>query len=199
MIIFATKYDDATQNSFSSAQSVVDESDFLLFENNAVNEKLALVLNDFPNKNLMCFSHGTPDFWYDNNDKPALFNAQIETLNDRKTFVYACNTALVLGRKIGQYGNTFYWGYNRPISTTELDLKDIFLFIKQNFILCNKEQIILDFFNKLKNICEEKADYIAENYPHSSLEDYRAVCQIWTHLELHCNHKIYDYPQQSSY
>lgn len=89
MIIFATNHDESTAESLKLAQSIIEETDTLLLENDAIRSHLLAVLETQTNAQLMVFSHGKPSHWLGNDDIPAFTMGDISLLTNRKVFVYA--------------------------------------------------------------------------------------------------------------
>ena len=108
MIIFATNHDESTAESLKLAQSIIEKTDTLLLETDAIRSSLLAVLETQPHASLMVFSHGKARFCLGNDDIPAFSTDDIQLLANRKAFVYAYWTATELGKAAATQPNCFY-------------------------------------------------------------------------------------------
>ena len=190
MIIFATNHDESTAESLKLAQSIIEETDTLLLENNAIRASLLAVLETQTNAPLMVFSHGKASHWLGNDDIPAFIMGDISLLANRKTFVYACWTAAELGKAASAQPNCFYGGYNNAVitggSAIPNEMKAVFQFIKTRFYALEDEADVVLFLEQLCKLCDETEQMYLKNYPQSL--DYIGISttlrNIWAKLDI---------------
>ena len=65
----------------------------------------------------MIFSHGKANYCLGNDNIPAFTTNDVALLTHRKAFVYACWTAVELGKIAASQPNCFYAGYNNAVIT----------------------------------------------------------------------------------
>lgn len=149
----------------------------------------------------MIFSHGEKHRFIGNDGEPAFTMADIALLAHRKSFVYACWTAVQLGKTAAKQPNCWYAGYNNAVITGGSDIpnemQQIFRFIKNNFYaLRNKQEIDL-FLQTLSDLCNQIEEYYLEKYPESL--DYIGIAttlrNIWAKLEIWTANEKFAHPE----
>jgi hypothetical protein len=190
MIIFATYHDESTAESFKLAKSIIEENDIILLKEEATRMQLLPLLNEHEQAQLMVFSHGKEHYCLGNDDIPALTSDDIALLAQRKIFVYACWTAVALGKKASSQPNCLCAGYNNTVITGGSDIPNemqtIFQFIKNNFHNAQKEEDIMLFLNQLSDLCNHTEQKYLEQYPQSLdfIGISTALRNIWAKLEI---------------
>jgi hypothetical protein len=190
MIIFASHHDESTAESIKLAQSVIEETDIILLKEEATRLHLLPLLNTHKQDPLMIFSHGKPTYCLGNDDIPAFTTDDVALLAHRNVFVYACWTAVELGKMASSQPNCLYAGYNNTVITggSEIpnDMQKIFQFIKHTFHQSQKEEDIILFVERLSNLCNNTEQKYLERYPESLdfIGISAALRNIWAKLEI---------------
>jgi hypothetical protein len=190
MIIFATHHDESTAESIKLAQSVIEETDITLLKEAATRVQLLPLLNARNQDPLMIFSHGKPTYCLGNDDIPAFTMGDIALLAHRNVFVYACWTAVELGKMASTQPNCLYAGYNNTVITggSEIpkDMQKIFQFIKHHFHQSQREGDIILFLEQLSDLCNDTEQKYLERYPESLdfIGISTALRNIWAKLEI---------------
>jgi hypothetical protein len=116
-------------------------------------------------------------------------------------FVYACWTAIQLGKKAAAQPNCYYAGYNNVViaggSDIPNEMQQIFRFIKSHFYLLQEADSIVLFLQQLADLCNQIEEYYLEKYPESL--DYIGIVttlrNIWAKLEIHTANRKYAHPE----
>lgn len=198
MIIFATCHDDSTKISFAIAKAIATEGDIFLEKENANRANLIETLQKNPSLPLMGLGHGENGYWVANNNQPALDITEINSLQNRKIYAYACRTANELGASLSTSAkNCFYWGYNSAISVGDNEflsiISPIISYIKHHFYSLESVEAIQSFLEELK----QKCDSCTEHFNSIWVEDERkfsailqltqALRDIWAKLVISFN------------
>jgi hypothetical protein len=201
MIIFATYHDESTAESMQLAKSIIEENDIILLKEDATRLQLLPILKVHETAQLMVFSHGKERYCLGNDDIPALTTDDIALLAQRKVFVYACWTAVELGKSASSQPNCLYAGYNNTVITGGSDIPSemqmIFQFIKNNFHKAIKEEDIMLFLNQLSDLCNNTEQKYLEQYPKSLdfIGISTALRNIWAKLEIWVKNRKYTHSE----
>ncbi len=124
MIIFATRYDDATEGCYVVARLIppraLPEGTERLLGDAAEGETLKQRLQSFPAMPLLAFSHGKITHLCGHGGIPAIEPADGSVVGQRSVFVYACWTADGLGQQIASHG-AIWWGFTGEIAALPQD------------------------------------------------------------------------------
>ncbi len=201
MIIFATYHDESTAESIKLAKSIIEEKDIVLLNDDAIRLRLLLVLKKHISEELMVFSHGKPTYCLGNDGIPVITTDDVALLAHRKTFVYACWTAVELGKLVSLQPNCCYAGYNNTIiaggSAIPYEMQKIFQFIKTDFPTCQNKVSATIFLEKLNEICNLTEQNYLKRYPESL--DFIGISttlrNIWAKLEIWINNQKYSHSE----
>jgi hypothetical protein len=201
MIIFATHHDESTAVSIKLAKSIIDEKDIVLLRDEAIRLRLLPILETHRQEQLMIFSHGRTNYCLGNDEIPAFTTDDISLLAHRNVFVYACWTAVQLGKIASTQPNCYYSGYNNTVITGGSDIPNemqkIFQFIKSNFHCFQKKEDIMLFLEQLSNLCKNTEQKYLERYPESLdfIGVSTALRDIWAKLEIWFTSQKYVHPE----
>ncbi|HNL06778.1 MAG TPA: hypothetical protein PKH93_04325 [Chitinophagales bacterium] len=198
-LIFATQHDKSTQESCALAQLVTTSNDITMFADNADRKTLLDTLNNTACVPLFVFAHGEKDHIVGQNEGIALGVADTYLLRNRKVFVYACHTAIELGKKAATEAKCYYGGYNARViaeSEPQQHLEQIFSFIKTSFYELEHPESIEQFLEDLSVMCDKITTSYLDKYPESL--DYIGIStmlrHIWAKLEIHVENQKYTHP-----
>lgn len=191
---FVTNNDISTESSFNIASRSLPVDSYNLLGNDATKEKLINKLNENTEDDVFVFTHGSDESFYDNENNIAYSSNSNDELKNRKIFVYACFTANILGKDTANL-NSIYWGYTGPLAALDDNLESRHIFINvvsdilNNFSLLNQEKDIIEYLNRIKQLCEDgqsQLDIIAErNKDFDVIEGYKALMHIWSRLRIY--------------
>ncbi len=193
MIIFVPAYDEATHANLSVALAVADNSLQLFFKEDALGARLKAHLKDSPAP-LFVMSHGASEYFFDQNDEPAILLEEVHLLSNLPVFVFACYTANEFGKTAAQ-GNSIFWGYTGAIQSLDsqpavsIHFQPIFKSILQSFSHLSLNSEIAIFLASLRDICEQannKLDEIWESNPNLDLyAAYNCLSHLWGRLRVY--------------
>ncbi len=165
MIVFVPAYDISTKANLFIAKHITTSTCITLFEIKATRKELIAALsqaNSFP---LFAMSHGVRDALKDNKGEVALSSNDVNLLNKRTVYAFACHTAAQLGKSAADAGS-IWWGYSDTISCAvdSPDLSEIFTeiftFMRDNFQNATSPEEIQAILETLKQICDEAAELV---------------------------------------
>ena len=115
----------------------------------------------------------------------------------RSVFVYACWTAVELGKKASTQPNCIYAGYNNTViaggGEIPNEMQKIFQYIKNDFNLSLTKEDIAIFLQKLSVLCNTTEQNYLQRYPENL--DFIGVSttlrNIWAKLEIWFTHEKY--------
>lgn len=124
MIIFATRYDDATEGGYVVAQLIppraLPDGTERLLGGAAKGETLKKRLQSSPAMPLLAFSHGETTHLCGHDGIPAIEAADGVVVGPRPVFAYACWPADGLGQRIASHG-AIWWGFTGEIAALPKD------------------------------------------------------------------------------
>lgn len=165
MIVFVPAYDVSTKANLFIAKYITTSTCITLFESKATREELIAALSQANSLALFAMSHGVRDALKDHKGKVALSSKDVNLLNKRTVYAFACHTAAQLGKSAADAGS-IWWGYSDTIScavdspaASEI-FTQIFTFIRDNFQIATSSEEIQKMLETLKQMCDEAAAQI---------------------------------------
>lgn len=158
-ILFITAYDEQTKSNLIIADQIKAEDDTLLFEINATRENLHKAILNSNCNSILVMCHGDIDVIKDNFKNYAINIADEKNFTNKFFYVWACNTAKELGKKVANNDNV-WWGYDCPVTAPTIDsiflvfFVEIFKEIKLNFSNGINKNDIINILDLIKIKCE---------------------------------------------
>jgi hypothetical protein len=193
LIIFVPAYDISNRANLKIAAELIKSCNCVaIFEDEATQCRLLTELKK-SNTPLLVMSHGIPEALKAQDGQIALSTNDVNLLNGRTVYAYACHTAKQLGKNAAQQGS-IWWGYSDAISCA-IDSPElisiftgIFVFIRDNFHTATSQHDRQRFLEELKNLCEtaeEQVDMIdADTEITEIMEVYRTFRHLWDLLRI---------------
>jgi len=156
MLVFAPRFDTATEYSFQWAQSFIDKIkeqsvDYsTLLEEDAIKRKFD---EEIPYKDILVFfDHGGKDGLFGNDGKKIVTKISVGKLCGKKIFTMACLSALELGALAYYSGCPEYWGAIESIGFTLVDA-DLFgeVFVEGAYSRFIEDKTISEVMEQMKN------------------------------------------------
>ncbi len=165
MIVFVPAYDISTKANLFIAKHIITSNCITLFEIQATRQELIAALSQANSLPLFAMSHGVRDALKGDKGEVALSSNDVNLLNKRTVYAFACHTAAQLGKSAADEGS-IWWGYSDTIScavdspaVSEI-FTEIFTFIRDNFKIATDAEEIQTILETLKQMCEQAAEQI---------------------------------------
>jgi hypothetical protein len=192
LIVFAPRYDPATEGNLAVALRILPEGCRALLSEEATRAGLleSLTAAGAP---LLCMSHGRPDQLLGQHGETALSGMDAPVLGQRPVFAFACHTASELGEIASREG-TFWWGYTGRVTapdSTEAVLPlfvEIFAYIRDAFPGADSAASCGDVLTRISELCHEAEVRVDDLLDTGTTLDvgsiYLCLLQLWQRLRV---------------
>lgn len=193
MILFAPAYDGPTYATCRVARRYRAIASVVLLEQDATRENLlAGMESGDADRELVAFSHGTPDTVKAQHSATAVDAGDVSLFSGRRVLAFACHTGSALGGTMADGGVT-WWGYTgiilAPSGGEERDavFGPVFDYLVETFLARADHSALPRMFAHLRSLCEEatdRLDLLFNAGVEVGMEDYKCLLHVWHRLRV---------------